>query len=59
LIHFFCSVLILFFRPFMSLTVHNRLFKTQHKHPCPRWEFFFFFFFACPGFSPLIHFCTV
>jgi hypothetical protein len=30
----FCSLLILF-RPVMSLTVHNRLFTTQHKHPCP------------------------
>jgi hypothetical protein len=52
LIHF-CSVLVLF-RPFMSLTVHNRLFTTQYKHPCPRWDFFFFL--LIPGFSPLIHF---
>jgi hypothetical protein len=25
--------------------------QTQHKHPCPRWDFFFFFL-------SLIHFCT-
>src|SRR5579875_1186594 len=29
--------------------------QTQHKHPCPRWDFFF----PVRGFSPLIHFCTV
>jgi hypothetical protein len=28
---------------------------TQHKHPCPRRDFFF----ACPGFFPFDPFCTV
>jgi hypothetical protein len=30
--------------------------QTQHKHPCPRWDFFFL---PVRGFSPLIHSCTV
>jgi hypothetical protein len=52
LIHFY-SVLILF-RPFVSLTVHNRLFTTQHKHPCPRCCCCFFI--LIPEVSPLIPF---
>jgi hypothetical protein len=59
LIHFF--VLFKSFRPSCLFTFHTTvLTKNTTKTSMPRWDcFLFLFFLLIPGFSPLIHFCSV